>query len=284
MQQWKIGAVTVTSVVEYEVPLPAVGFLPGATEDLVAAHAWLRPHYADDRNQLLLRIQALVVESEGRRIVVDTCAGNDKPRNNPLFDRVRGPFLEHFLEAGFTRAGIDNVICTHLHLDHIGWNTVLEDGAWVPTFPDARYLLSRVEMEHWSLEPSPDGDLLGDSVQPVIDAGLVDLVESDHRVTGEVSFLPTPGHTPGHVSIAVESRGERAVITGDVMHHPLQCAVPTLATVFDSDRAAAERQRRACLTRWAEDRVLVIGTHFPGQSAGYLVPDGDGYRVEPLTV
>ena len=281
MQRWKIGAVTVTSVVEYEVPLPPDGFLPGATPELVAAHTWLRPDFADEQGQLLLRIQALVVESEGLRIVVDTCVGNDKPRTLALFDRVQGPFLTNFAEAGFSVASVDRVICTHLHVDHVGWNTVIgPDGDWVPTFPNARYLVGRVELAHWVTEPSPAGDLLGDSVQPVIDAGLVDLVESDHQVTSEVSLHPTPGHTPGHVSVVIQSGGARAVITGDVLHHPLQCAVPALATVFDSDRAAAEAQRRACLARWSAERTLVIGTHFPGAGAGHLAPEADGYRLE----
>jgi glyoxylase-like metal-dependent hydrolase (beta-lactamase superfamily II) len=281
MQQWKVGAVTVTSVIEYEVPLPPGGFLPGATPELVASHPWLRPDFADEQGQLLLRIQALVVESEGLRIVVDTCVGNDKPRTRALFDRIQGPFLTNFADAGFSLASVDRVICTHLHVDHVGWNTVIgPDADWVPTFPNARYLVGRVEMAHWVTEPSPDGDLLGDSVQPVIEAGLVDLVESDHQVTSEVSLCATPGHTPGHVSVAIESSGARAVITGDVLHHPLQCAVPELATVFDSDRAAAEAQRRACLAQWSAAGTLVIGTHFPGAGAGHLVPAADGYRLE----
>jgi glyoxylase-like metal-dependent hydrolase (beta-lactamase superfamily II) len=285
MQQWKIGAVTVTSVVEYEVPLPPGGFLPGATPELVAEQDWLRPDFADENGQLILRIQALVVESEGTRIVVDTCVGNDKPRTRELFDRIQGPFLTNFLDAGFRCETVDRVICTHLHIDHIGWNTRIgPDGSWVPTFPNARYLFARVEYEHWSVEPSPDGDLFADSVQPVVDAGLVDLVDTDHAVTSEVALLPTPGHTPGHVSVAIDSAGERAVITGDVLHHPLQCAAPHLATVFDSDRAAAEAQRRACLARWCDEQVLVIGTHFPGAAAGHLVPHGDGYRVAPVRV
>ena len=166
MQQWKVGAVTVTSVIEYEVPLPPGGFLPGATSELVASHPWLRPDFADEQGQLLLRIQALVVESEGLRIVVDTCVGNDKPRTRELFDRIQGPFLTNFADAGFSLASVDRVICTHLHVDHVGWNTVIgPDGEWVPTFPNARYLVGRVELAHWVTEPSPDGDLLGDSVE-----------------------------------------------------------------------------------------------------------------------
>ena len=283
MVQVKTGGVTVTGVAEYEVPLPGEALLPGATPNVVARYPWLRPHYADDQGNLVLRIQALVVESQGRRIVVDTCVGNDKPRTNALFDRVQGPFLTNLIEAGIDRETVDVVICTHLHVDHVGWNTMLVDGHWVPTFPSARYLVVRDEFDHWSTEPSPDGDLLGDSVRPLFDAGLAELVSPDHRVTGEVTLLPTPGHTPGHVSVAITSGDERAVITGDVVHHPLQCAEPALATAFDHDKAHAERTRREFLGRWADDGVAVIGTHVAAPGAGGLVRVGDSYRLEPLT-
>ena len=139
MQQWKIGAVTVTSVIEYEVPLPPGGFLPGATPEMVAEQDWLRPDFVDEEGQLILRIHALVIESEGKRIIVDTCVGNDKPRTRDLFDRIQGPFMTNFTDAGFRCETVDHVICTHLHIDHIGWNTRIgPDGTWVPTFPNVR--------------------------------------------------------------------------------------------------------------------------------------------------
>jgi glyoxylase-like metal-dependent hydrolase (beta-lactamase superfamily II) len=167
-----------------------------------------------------------------------------------------------------------------LHVDHVGWNTVLRDGSWVPTFPAASYYMSRVDVEYWSTTPSSDGDLFGDSVRPVLDAGLVELVDPPFAVTEDVVLEPTPGHSPGHVSVRIRSRGEEAVITGDVMHHPVQCARPEFASAFDEDAAFAEKTRRAFLAEHAGRDVLVIGTHFADPVAGYVSATGDAYRFD----
>ena len=217
----------------------------------------------------------------GRRIVVDTCIGNDKTRSNPFWNQLHGPFLEDLARAGFARETIDLVVCTHLHVDHVGWNTMLVDGRWVPTFPRARYLLGRTEWAHWSAAGyDADGDVLGDSVRPILDAGLADLVESDHRLSDEVWLEPTPGHTPGHVSVRIRSKGRDAVITGDLMHHPVQCAEPAWASNFDVDPEAARRTRRAFLERYADGSVAVFGTHFATPTAGRIVRDGPPWRFE----
>jgi len=283
MLSWKVGSVTVSSITEMaDVPVPGPAVIPAATADEVLAVGWVRPRFADDEGNVRMRIQALVVCSAGRRIVVDTCLGNDKPRTNPFFAGLQTPFLDDLAGAGFAPGTIDTVVCTHLHVDHVGWNTVLRDGAWVPTFPNARYLLSRVDVEHWSTTPSADGDLFGDSVRPVIDAGLADLVDAPFAVTDEVTLEATPGHSPGHVSVRIRSGGQEAVITGDVMHHPIQCARPAWASAFDSDAAAAEATRRAFLDAHAGTDVLVIGTHFADPVAGYVVRDGDAYRFDDV--
>jgi glyoxylase-like metal-dependent hydrolase (beta-lactamase superfamily II) len=191
------------------------------------------------------------------------------------------PFLEDLDKAGYPAAQIDTVICTHLHIDHVGWNTRLVDGRWVPTFPHARYLLARREWEHWSADTDRwNQTILADSVRPIFDAGLVDLVEADHAVDAAVRLEPTPGHTPGHVSVHVRSRGEEAVITGDLVHHPAQFARPHWGASVDWDRAMADRTRRAFMERYADTPVLVIGTHFAGPTAGRLVRDGDAYRLD----
>jgi glyoxylase-like metal-dependent hydrolase (beta-lactamase superfamily II) len=279
MLHWKVGNVTITSVAELDdgaVPGPML--IPEATADAVLGIEWLRPHFIDDAGNLLLRIQALVVESQGRQIVVDTCLGNDKPRVNEFFNLLQTPFLTDMTAAGFPPEQIDTVICTHLHVDHVGWNTVLVDGRWVPTFRNARYLLSRADVEYWSTTPNEAGDVFGDSVRPVIDAGLADLVDAPYAVTDEVSLESTPGHSPGHVSVRIRSGGEEAVITGDLMHHPSQCARPSWGSAFDEDTALAEKTRRAFLEAHAGRDVLVIGTHFAKPGAGHVVPDRDAYR------
>ena len=231
MLSWQVGRVKITSVEEMQLPIPAGAemFMPQATAAELRKSAWLYPHFvrAED-GALKVSIHALLVETPGMRLVVDTCVGNDRPRglvgNRPLST----PFLEHLKEAGWAREGVDVVICTHLHVDHVGWNTMLQAGKWVPTFPNARYLIGRREFEHWS----------------------------------------------------AEGEGERAMITGDIMHHPVQIAHPEWAPGFDSDREAAIVTRHRVLDEVADAPILVIGTHFAAPTAGRIRRDGGAYRME----
>ncbi|MGC1886609.1 MAG: MBL fold metallo-hydrolase [Stellaceae bacterium] len=229
-----------------------------------------------------MSIHALVVETPSRRIVVDTCLGNDKEnRRIPTWNRLQTSFLADLAAAGYARETIDTVICTHLHVDHVGWNTMLVEGRWVPTFPKARYLMGRVEFAHWTSQHEREdmSAVLADSVTPVWEAGLVDLVETDHRICDEVNLAPTLGHTPGHVSVRIASQGEEALITGDFMHHPCQIARPEWSSTADSDPAEARLTRERSLTHLADTPILVIGTHFAGRTAGHVVRDGDAYRL-----
>lgn len=280
--RWRIGAVTVTKVVELEVTGGSRFILPQATYDEILPIEWLRPHFADDRGRLKMSIHALVVETPTRRIVVDTCLGNDKEnRRIPTWNRLHGPFLADLAAAGYPREAIDTVMCTHLHVDHVGWNTMLVDGRWVPTFPRARYLMGRVEFAHWTTrhERADMAAVLADSVKPVVDAGLVDLVETDHPLCEEVRLVPTPGHTPGHVSVSILSQGEAALITGDCMHHPCQIARPEWSSTADSDPALARLTRERLLEELSQTPTLVIGTHFAGATAGRVRRDGEAFRL-----
>jgi len=281
--RWQIGDVRVTRVVDAtahdEGTRISEFILPMATPDALAPLAWLRPDYVDPEGRPKLSVHALVLETPTKTIVVDTCHGNGKQRTIEFWSMRSSPFLEDFARAGFDTDTIDVVVCTHLHLDHVGFNTVLRDGVWTPTFANARYLMSRAEWEHWKDAPDEVGPVIADSVRPVIEAGLVDLVEMDHVICDEVRLLPTPGHTPGHVSVAIESQGASATITGDMIHHPCQMARPEWSTVIDSDGEQSERTRRAFLEGHSDSHKLVIGTHFTGSSAGYVVRDGDAYRL-----
>jgi glyoxylase-like metal-dependent hydrolase (beta-lactamase superfamily II) len=277
--RWQVGDVRITRVQELEAP-DMTFILPEATPANLAEIGWIAPFLARN-GHALGSVHTLVLEVGDRRIAVDTCIGNDKPRPIPAWNLRQGPFLEHLEKAGFAPDRIDTVICTHLHVDHVGWNTRLVDGRWVPTFPNARYLLARAEWEHWAADDEPGNQtILADSVRPIFDAGLVDLVEIDHAVDGCVRLEPTPGHTPGHVAVRIASRGEEAVITGDLVHHPAQFARPHWGAVVDWDRAMADHTRRAFMERYANTPVLVIGTHFAGPTAGRLVRDGDAYRLD----
>lgn len=280
--KWRIGDVTVTRIVE----LDAIGgsrfILPQATPEIIREIGWLAPHFADAEGKLKMSVHALVVETPTRRIMVDTCIGNDKPRAIRTWDRMQTSFLSDLKAAGFEPESIDTVLCTHLHVDHVGWNTMLVDGAWVPTFPNARYLMGRAEFDYWRSEPdtvAAEPAVFQDSVQPVFDAGLVDLVETDHVVCEEVSLTPTLGHTPGHVSVRIRSKGEEALITGDFIHHPCQMAHPEWSASPDYDPDQSARTRHETFGALADTPVLVIGTHFASPTAGKVVRDGDAYRL-----
>ncbi len=286
MLQWKVGDVTITSVSESE-SITSPRFLfkelnKASVLDAAAAHPWLTPHFVDHDGYLLQKIQALVIDTGSNVVVVDTCVGNDKVRNNPGWNGLHTRFLDDLAAAGYTAASVDQVVCTHLHVDHVGWNTRLVDGAWVPTFPNARYLFARPEFEHWRDTAYDDGDdIFGDSVQPIVDAGLHELVDVDHQLCPEVRLEPTHGHTPGHVSVVIRSGGAQAVITGDMIHTPLQIALPDLSSSFDTDQQQARVTRRAFLDRYADGHTLVIGTHFGTPTAGKVAADGpDSWRLD----
>jgi glyoxylase-like metal-dependent hydrolase (beta-lactamase superfamily II) len=283
MLKWRIGDVTVTKVVELEVTGGSRFLLPQATPDVIRPIAWLQPHFADENGRLRMSIQSFVVETPQRRIVVDTCLGNDKEnRRIPHWNHRQGPFLADLTAAGSPPDSIDTVLCTHLHVDHVGWNTVLREGKWAPTFPRARYLIGRTEYEHWSGNAARADmrQVLADSVTPILDAGLAEFVETSHRICDEVSLVPTVGHTPGHVSVRIVSRGEEALITGDFMHHPCQIANPDWDTTADSDPEQGIRTRWQMFERLAGTPVLVIGTHFAGATAGRIVRDGGTFRLD----
>lgn len=278
---WKIGHVGLTAILERQPQVPMSGFFARSTPEALARHAsWLTPHFMTDDFQAKIAIQAFVVESMGRRIVVDTCIGEGKRLPFDLGPSMTD-FLADFAAAGFARETIDAVVCTHLHFDHVGWNTMLVDGRWVPTFPNARYLFGRREWEHWNAEAAADaaseaGMVMGDSVRPIVDAGLADLVASDHRLTDEVALEPTPGHTPGHHSVHITSDGFEAIITGDMSHHPVQWAEPSWGIFADVDADAATRTRMAFADRYGDSTVLVVGTHYAAPTSGRIVSDGSG--------
>jgi glyoxylase-like metal-dependent hydrolase (beta-lactamase superfamily II) len=283
MLTWRIGDVTISKLVELEVTGGSRFLLPQATPEAIKPIAWLQPHFADENGRLTMSIHSFLVTTPTRRIIVDTCLGNDKQhRRIPHWNDRQGPFLADLTEAGFAPDSIDTVLCTHLHVDHVGWNTMLRDGKWVPTFPNARYLIGRDEYEHWSKVATREDMrfILDDSVNPILDAGLATLVATDHQVCDEIRLVPTVGHTPGHVSVLINSRGEQGLITGDFMHHPCQIAHPEWDTTADSDPEQGIRTRRIMFERLADTPVLVIGTHFAGATAGRIVRDGDGYRLD----
>ncbi|HUN58350.1 MAG TPA: MBL fold metallo-hydrolase [Candidatus Binataceae bacterium] len=284
MNRWEIGSVKITRIVELETLSKGTFVLPDATpENVKRDSTLLMPHFADANGKMRMSVHALVVESQGRRIVVDTCIGNDKRRPSPAWNMLHTSFLMDLEQAGFPRDSIDYVLCTHLHVDHVGWNTMLVGDRWIPTFPHARYLIGRKEWEHWSADQTKFvKDPIDDSVRPVIDAGLAEFVEPDHKLTDGVWLESAPGHTPGHFSVRISSSGKEAVITGDLMHHPIQFLHPEWNCGADSIPEVARATRRAFIERYADKSVLVFGTHFATPSAGYITRHGNAWllRVE----
>lgn len=284
-QSWKVGAARITSVVEAQTDgIPPQFFFPAATGDTIAAHPWLvAPGYARPDGTLSLRVQAFVVEVGGRVVVVDPCVGNGRERESPFWNDQQWPFMDRFRAAGFDPAEVDLVVYTHLHADHVGWATHRVDGRWVPTFGRARHLFVEPELAYLRSrrDEEPDARAIDDdSIAPVFEAGLADLVGPDDDLGLGLQLASTPGHTPGHASLWIESEGERALLTGDLIHHPVQCAEPALAFVSDDDPALALATRNGMLRRLADEDVLAFGTHFPTAPAGRVVPvpaDGGGH-------
>jgi glyoxylase-like metal-dependent hydrolase (beta-lactamase superfamily II) len=283
-QRWVVGDYTISSVVEEQMDrIPPEMFFAGATAEAVARHGWLVPDFADARGRIAMRVQAFVVEGRGRRIVVDPCVGNGKKLAIAFWNEREWPFLERFAEAGFTAESIDTVVHTHLHADHVGWDTRRVDGVWAPTFANARHLYSERELA-WCKAGGNMGidGVYAESIAPIVAAGLADVVAEDADLGGGLRLEPTTGHTPGHVSLWIESRGATALVTGDFLHHPVQCSEPDWAEVGDDDEAVARATRHRMLARAAERRALFIGTHFPNRPAGRIEPQGEAWRFVPV--
>lgn len=279
-QRWTVGNATITSVVEDEIEhIPPEFFFPAGNAAAVRSHPWVLDHYADTDGNITLRVQALIVEHAGRTVLVDPCVGNFKTSELPFWNQQEWPFMDRFAAAGFTTDAIDTVVHTHLHADHIGWDTRPVDGAWVPTFPNARHLYTAGEME--SVQAASDDPSYQESILPIVDAGLADIVPDDADLGAGLRLEPTPGHTPGHVSLWLESDGERALLAGDILHHPVQCAEPTWAEIGDVDTDLARAHRRRMLSTAAETGALFIAAHFPNRPAGRVRVDGDVWRFVP---
>ena len=272
MNQWQIGKIKITRIVEMEIAGGTQFILPDATREACKPIEWLEPHFMDAKGNLIMSIHALVIDTGQQRIIVDTCIGNDKQRSIPDWSNLQTHFLSDLKDAGYPRESIDTVLCTHLHVDHVGWNTMLVDGQWLPTFVNARYLLAEKEWQYWdNAENDPiNANVIDDSVRPVFEAGLVDLIDWEHKVCEGVRLQPTPGHTPGHVSIHIESEGQSALITGDWIHHPCQMTRTDWCSSADHDSKKARATREALLADYADQPALVIGTHFATPTAGHV--------------
>lgn len=282
-QRWTVGRCTITSILEDEIrQIPPEMFFPEGTASDVAKHAWLVPDFADAEGRIAMRVQALVIETRERVVLVDPCVGNGKTLAVPFWHQQHWPFLERFADAGFAPERIDTVVHTHLHADHVGWDTHLADGQWVPTFTRARHLYTARELAWCKAGGNPGiNHVHQQSIVPILAAGLADVVAENADLGDGLRLEPTPGHTPGHVSLWIESDGATALVSGDFLHHPVQCAEPAWAETGDEDAELARTTRRTMLERAAASRSLFVGTHFPTHPAGRIVTDGTAWRFVP---
>jgi glyoxylase-like metal-dependent hydrolase (beta-lactamase superfamily II) len=288
IRSWRVGKVEITRIVEVcNVEDDIAVLLENGTEQMVFAYPWLQPHYATAAGRMLINFQAFMIKAGDRCIIVDTCIGAGRQREYDFFCNLQSQYLEDLASIGVTPESVDTVLCTHLHFDHVGWNTHRVNGEWVPTFPRARYLFGKKEYDHWMMLRATNGyhevRHLGECVDPIVQAGLVDFIATDHRLSPEIWLEPTPGHTPGHVSVRISSAGEAAIITGDLIHHPIQIALPRHIARFDMDPSLAAEQRARFVARYTDQPALVIGTHFCEPTAGWIVSSGGQVRFEGKT-
>jgi glyoxylase-like metal-dependent hydrolase (beta-lactamase superfamily II) len=288
--KFNIGNVDVHRIVEQEGGFfDPMEFFPDMSKEVFEENLpWLRPRFVHPvTGKLILCIQSYLLRTKHHTILVDTCVGNDKSRpGRDFWDMMKSDQYERNLAAaGVDVSEVDYVMCTHLHMDHVGWNTRLVGGRWVPTFPNARYLISGVELAYWEKQYRENPTRINwieDSVLPVVEAGLVDVVRSDHAVDDNVVLTPTPGHTIDHFSVQVKHDGQRALITGDMIHSPIQCRYPEIGIFRDHDRALGNQTRRRVLEDLCDTPGLLCTAHFASPSVGTISRWGDGFRFNEV--
>ncbi len=283
MRQLKIGDVTITSIIERDGPWrKPVDMFPAYTEEVATRHLkTLDPEIFDPATGMMyITYQTFVVRTPHHTILVDTCTGEDKGYPAPM-DFSKQRYLDEFKAAGLTYESIDYVFCTHLHIDHCGWNTVLRDGRWVPTFPKAKYVFHKKEYAAWEQatkeQENPPGNVWNYNCLPIVEAGQALLVDDDYTLDDTFSLTPTPGHAPCHCCVNISSRGQKAVVTGDLMHHALQVREPTWSTVFDWDPQQGIESRQRFLQNVAGTGTFILPIHFPNPTVGLIEPLGNTF-------
>jgi glyoxylase-like metal-dependent hydrolase (beta-lactamase superfamily II) len=283
MTSFKIGNAAVTRIEEhFFTDFKAATFFPEWRPAVVAEHRhWLVPeHYNEAAGTLRFSIHSWLIRTGRHVVLVDSCVGNDKQSDDPAWHNQSFPYLERLAAAGVAPEQVDFVLCTHLHSDHVGWNTRLRDGRWVPTFPKARYIFSKSEFEADGAKErtAPGGrPSFRESVLPVVEAGLAQMVEGTHALDDGLLIEPAPGHTPGHIAIKLDGGGDRAIFTGDILHHALQVHYPQWNSEFCADQAQARATRRRVLEHCATAGALMLPSHFGAPYACRIAARGDSF-------
>ncbi len=285
---YTVGDATVTKISEQTLDAVAPAWLyPDWDPREIEKHAaWLVPGNMDPgREHLIISIHAWLVRLNDKVVLIDNGSGNDKERpRNPVFHREHTPYLENLAAAGVRPQDVDFVLNTHLHVEHCGWNTRLVGGEWVPTFPNARYVFAKTELDYYASAEShnevnvPSLGVYEDSVAPIVRAGLAQTIGAEGgQVLKGLTMIPTPGHSIGHMSISLKSNGHEALFAGDVMHHLIQVYRPEWNTIFCEWPDKARAARLWALDYAAERQLMLFTTHFAEASAGHVARDGDHY-------
>ena len=275
----KLGDIAVQRIVEHEIPVyhPSEFFDEATPEAVEPYRAWLEPKALCPQTGLMVMpVVSYLVRTRHHTILIDTCAGCQKSYAEPPEWHQAGNevWLKNLKAAGVHPEDIDYVFCTHLHSDHCGWNTRLVDGRWIPTFPNAKYVIARDEFEATESEM---GLYFVENVQPIMEAKQAVLVDTDYALDDEIWLEPTPGHTAGHVAIHLQSGQHRAAMCGDLMHTPLQLAEPGWSPTFEYDMALSTTTRETFLDAHCASDTVVLTSHFPSPSVGHIIPRGNAY-------
>ncbi len=288
MQSRQLGDITINRQVELEAPFaPPLENLDEALPEAIEPHRhWLEPNALDpETGRMILSVQSYLLRTRHHTILIDTCIGCRKSYDGiPAWKDLRDDiWLRNLAAAGVGPGDIDYVLCTHLHLDHCGWNTRLVDGRWRPTFSNAKYILAALEYAACEADGTA---VFRENVLPIMEAGQAVLVDTDYALDDEVWLTPAPGHTAGHVAVNIASKGRNAVMIGDLMHSPVQLAHPEWSPSFDFDPALSAETRRRFLDSHCETDTLVLTAHFPSPSVGHVVPHAErvfDFEYKPST-
>lgn len=288
MRQFQIGAASVVRIEEsYEANFEAATFFPDWRPEIVDAHRhWMVPnHYDTASGWIKLSVHSWLIRIGGRTVLIDGCVGNHKPRPlRPKWHMMNTPYLDRLAAAGVRPQDVDMVMCTHLHMDHVGWNTRLENGRWVPTFPKARYVFSRADYDHYlALDRDPEKGPVNqgsfrDSVLPVVESGQADMIAGAHTLDEHLSITPYPGHTPGTVGIDLDSQGRKAMFIGDILHHVIQIYHPEWNSFACGEAVGARQSRRKVLECCADSGALLMPAHFGDPFVCHIDRAGENFR------
>lgn len=280
--EWDIGGVRIYQIIELEAGPLIQSIIPDATQADIRNLPNLSPDFADEQGNLRAVVQSFLIMTSKHTILLDSGIGNNKNRTDvPEWSYLQTNFLAKLRSLGVKPTDIDHVICTHLHMDHVGWNTTLDDGKWIPTFPNATYIFIRDEYNYWKEKPekeiADDHAAFQDSVQPIVDAHLAKLVDMDFRVAPEIRFISTPGHTPAHASVLVEGEKQRALFSGDLLHHPCQILKPDWSTIADTFPELAASSRKKIFSDIADTNTVLLGSHFSGPAGLWIGSTQNGW-------